>query len=96
MQGLETFPAQFGNETNGATEEYEHARKFLTTKDDRNKKCGTLSQSEWDAACKYYYIEQVLFTVLIHFVYTHTALYIVFAFRKMKKQWNDKGEPEFV
>lgn len=56
MQGLETFPAQFGNDINGATEEYEHAIKFLKTKDDRNKKCGTLSQSEWDAACKYYHI----------------------------------------
>lgn len=57
MQAMETFTAQFGNETNGAKEEYEHASKFLTKKDDRNKKCGTLSQSEWDAACKYYFLE---------------------------------------
>lgn len=63
MQGLETFPAQFGNELNGAIDEYEHASKFLTNKDDRNKKCGTLSLSEWDAACKYYYIEHDLLTV---------------------------------
>lgn len=55
MQGLETYPPQFGSESNGAATEYEHAKQFLSSKgakDDRNKKCGTLSKSEWDATCK--------------------------------------------
>lgn len=55
MQGLETYPPQFGAGLNGPNTEYEHAKTFLATKgikEDRHKKCGTLSESEWEATCK--------------------------------------------
>lgn len=52
MQGLETYPAQYRNQLNGTEDEYEHAAKYLASKDESNPKCGTLSRSEWEAACK--------------------------------------------
>lgn len=54
MNALEVYPP-FNNKHNNdgdEEEEYGHAKKLLATGNDRNRKCGTLSKSEWEAACK--------------------------------------------
>lgn len=56
MQAVERYGLQ-GNRNLSRTneEEYKHAKDFLLQKGgyDNRKKCGTLSASEWEAACKF-------------------------------------------
>lgn len=59
MEALETYPS---NRSDGEakqmekTDEYEHVQKLITPKKERAQRYGTLSKSEWEATCMYYYL----------------------------------------
>lgn len=66
MQALEVYPPMHraDREDKSADDdaEYEHVRKVLgSPKKDRPQRCGTLSKSEWEAACKYIVALLILF-----------------------------------
>lgn len=56
MKGVERYGLQGNhNLSRNDEEEYKHAREYLLSKGgyDNRKKCGTLSASEWEVACKF-------------------------------------------
>lgn len=57
MQGLQAYPPQDEPLTDAVREQFEHASRFLSNKDDRHKKCGTLSKDEWEATCKFIFFK---------------------------------------
>lgn len=53
MQALETYPPFHGTPLLGnPDQDYQHAVQYMQNLPD-HRKIGTLSQSEWDATCKY-------------------------------------------
>lgn len=91
MGALETYPSY--NNRNASEEEYAHVKNHL-----KGGTCGTLSKSEWEASCKSEFsFSSVICNMYIKpFFPSFSALYMVFAFQKMKKQFNEKGEPEYL
>lgn len=88
MQALETYPSF--NRKNVSEEEFAHVKNSLI-----GRTCGTLSKSEWEASCK----SETIVLSWKHsqyFFFAFSALYLVFAFQKMKKQYNEKGEAEYI
>lgn len=103
MNALETYPPFNHKEAAelSASSEYAHVKSYS-----RGRMCGTLSKYEWEASCKFngcdlnqYVIAHLNYMTLPFVVVSFSsisALYLVFAFQKMKKQYNDKGEVEYV
>lgn len=54
MRAVESFGLHNNNLSRSDPDEYKHAKEFLLQKGgyDNRRKCGTLSASEWEAACK--------------------------------------------
>lgn len=64
MQALETFPPFNRNrekapEATETNDEYAHVKQYNSPR--KGRKCGTLSKSEWEAACKRYFIPAKFF-----------------------------------
>lgn len=96
MRALEQYPEN-SHRSNTATnddDEYEHVSHI------KGRTCGTLSKSEWEAACKSFCHLSTLLKIRFNnvncFFFSFPALYLVFAFQKMKKTFNNKGEPEYI
>lgn len=84
MQAVERYGLHANrNMSRSNEEEYKHAKDFLLQKGgyENRRRCGTLSASEWEAACKFL-LQIVLLRWLL--IYSLAALYMIFAFQKVK------------
>lgn len=84
MQAVERYGLHANrNMSRSNEEEYKHAKDFLQQNGgDYRRRCGTLSVSEWEAACELKYFTNMLKSSLIK--YFLSALYMIFAFQKVK------------
>lgn len=62
MQALETYPPfnrnrEKSSEDQESNDEYVHVKQYNSPK--KGRKCGTLSKSEWEAACKFSFLSLI-------------------------------------
>lgn len=93
MKGLETYPPPDNCKPIGTSEDYRHVEEYINRKfGDRthNVSIGTLSNSEWEASCKFI-INKFKYIAICLFILS--ALYSTFVFEKVKNTWNTDGTP---
>lgn len=75
MQAVERYGLQGNKQMSRSNEdEYRHAKEFLLQKGyDNRRKCGTLSASEWEAACKLLNLKLDLLQLIFQFSFQHST-----------------------